>query len=162
MTHYADVKMRISEGQKDKFKKAFESNSKSVTIRFKFSDLHREGVIAITKAQLDRLVKAYEAKKGTTIKMSRTQLVYNMKIEGFIPMLAGLIPFLTGTILPALLVEALSGQACTGVQKLIGNGLYLKKEGRVCQIETDGRGLYLGPTSGKVFETVGNGLYLMK
>ena len=32
----------------------------------------------------------------------------------------------------------------------------------MCQIETDGKGLYLGPTSGKGFETVGNGLYLMK
>ena len=57
---------------------------------------------------------------------------------------------------------ALSGLASTGVQKLIGNGLYLKKGGCVCEIETDGCGLYLGPTSGKGFETVGNGLYLMK
>ena len=32
----------------------------------------------------------------------------------------------------------------------------------VCRIETDGEGLYLGSTSGKGFETVGNGLYLMK
>ena len=86
-----------------------------------------------------------------TIKMSRRQLAYNMKIEGgFLPMLAGLIPFLTGTVLPALGVGALSGLASTGVQKLIGNGLYLKKGGRVCQIETDGSGLYLGPASGKV------------
>ena len=45
--------------------------------------------------------------------------------------------------------------------KLIGNGLYLKKGGSVCQIETDGKWLYLEPTSGKGFETVGNGLYLM-
>ena len=52
--------------------------------------------------------------------------------------------------------------ASTNVQKLIGNGLYLKKEGRVCQIETNGGGLYLGPTSVKVFETERNGLYLMK
>ena len=73
-----------------------------------------------------------------------------------------MIPFLSGTVLPALGVEALSGLASTGVQKLIGNGLYLKKGGHVCQIETDGRGLYLGPASGKGFETVGNGLYLMK
>ena len=95
--------------------------------------------------------------------MSRRQLAYNMQIEGgFLPMLAGLIPFLTGTVLPALGVGALSGLASTDVQKLIGNGLYLKKEGRVCQIETDGSGLYLGPTSAKWFETVGNGLYLMK
>ena len=73
-----------------------------------------------------------------------------------------MIPFLTGTVLPALGVGALSELARSGVQKLIGNGLYLKKGGSVCQIETDGKGLYLGPASGKGFENVGNGLYLMK
>ena len=45
--------MRISQGQKVKIKKAFESNSKSITIRFKFSDLYGEGVIALTKSQVD-------------------------------------------------------------------------------------------------------------
>ena len=41
-----------------------------------------------------------------------------MKIDGgFLPALAGLIPFLTGTALPALGVGALSGLASTGVQK---------------------------------------------
>ena len=95
--------------------------------------------------------------------MSKTQLAYNMKIEGrFLPALARLIPFLTGTVLPALGVGALSGLASTGVQKLIGNGLYLKKGSGVCRIKTDGEGLYLGPTSGKGFESVGNRLYLMK
>ena len=73
-----------------------------------------------------------------------------------------MIPFLTGTVLPALGVGALSGLASTGVQRLIGNELYLKKGSGVCWIETDGEGLYLGPTSGKGFETVGNGIYLMK
>ena len=73
-----------------------------------------------------------------------------MKIEGgFLPTLSELIPFLTGTVLSALGVEALSGLSSTGVQKLIRNGLYLKKGGRVCRNETDGRGLYLEPTSGK-------------
>ena len=82
-----------------------------------------------------------------------------MKIEGgFLPALAALIPFLTGTVLPALDVGALSGLASSGVQKLIGNGLYLKNGGSVCQIEADGKGLYLGPASGKGFENVGNGL----
>ena len=32
----------------------------------------------------------------------------------------------------------------------------------MCRIETDGQELYLGPASGKGFENVGNGLYLMK
>ena len=53
--------------------------------------------------------------------------------------------------------------ASTGVQKLIGNGLYMKKgRGVVCRIETDGERLCLGPTSGKGLGTVGNCLYLMK
>ena len=92
--------------------------------------------------------------------MSKTQLAHNAKIEGrFLPALAWLILFLTGTVLPALGVAALSGLASTDVQKLIGNGLYLKKGGSVCQIETGGKWLYLGPASGKGFETVGNGLY---
>ena len=98
-----------------------------------------------------------------TIRMSKTQLAHNMKMEGgFLPALAGLIPFLTGTVLPALGVGALSGLASTGVQKVIGNGLYLEKCGRVCQIDADADGLYLEPASGKGFETVGHGLYLMK
>ena len=73
--------MPISEGQKYKIKKAFESNSKSITIRFKCSDLYGEDVIALTKSQVDRLVKAYEEKKGFTIRMSKTQLAHNAKIE---------------------------------------------------------------------------------
>ena len=134
--------MRISERQNDKIKKAFESNSKSFTIRFKFSDLHGEDVIALTKSQVDILVEAYEENKGMTIRMSKMQLAHNTKIEGgFLPALAGLIPFLTGTVLPALGVGAWSGLESTGVQKLIENGLYLKKGSGVCRIETDGEGL---------------------
>ena len=66
-------------------------------------------------------MKAYEP-----ITRSRRQLAYNIKIErGFLKMLAGLIPFLTGNVLPVLGVGALSGLESAGVQNLIGNGLYL-------------------------------------
>ena len=74
MTLYTNVKMRISEGEKDKIKKTFESNCETITIRLTFSDLHGEDVIALTNSQLDRLVKAYEEKKGMTIRMSKTQM----------------------------------------------------------------------------------------
>ena len=40
MTRYTNFKMRISMGEKDKRKKAFESNCESITIRLTFSDLH--------------------------------------------------------------------------------------------------------------------------
>ena len=163
ITPNTNFKMRISEGQKDKLKKAFESNWESITIRVMFSDLHGEDVIALTNSQLDRLVKAYEVKKGMTIRMSKTQLAHYMKIDGgFLPALAGLIPFLTGTVWPAIGVWALTGLASTGVQKRIGNELHLKKDSAVCRIETDGEGLYLVPTKGKWFETVGKCHYLMK
>jgi len=61
--------------------------------------------------------------------MSKTQVRHNMEFHGgILPLLAGLasqaIPFITGTVLPALGVGALS----SGVQKLMGNGLYIKKE----------------------------------
>ena len=82
MTRYTNVKVRISEGQKDKLKKAFESNSKSITIRLALSDLHGEDVIALTNSQVGRLVEADEEKKDMTIRMSKTQLAHNMKIEG--------------------------------------------------------------------------------
>ena len=75
-----------------------------------------------------------------------------MKIEGgFLPALAGLIPFLTGTVSLALGGGALSGLASTGVQTLIINGLYLQKGSGVCRIETDGVWLNLGPTSSRGF-----------
>ena len=74
MTRYTIFKMRISEGQKDKLKKAFESNCESITIRVKFSDLHGEDDIALTKSQLDRLAEKYEEKKCMTIRMSKNAI----------------------------------------------------------------------------------------
>ena len=70
MTRYTYFKMEYQRVKKDKLKKAFESNCQSITIRLTFSDLHGEDVIALTNSQLDRLVKAYEEKKGMTIRMS--------------------------------------------------------------------------------------------
>ena len=63
------------------------------------------------------------------------------------------------TVLPALGVGALSGLASSGVQKAMGNGLYLKR-GLVSQVETDGEGLYLKPYKGKALKGYGEGLYL--
>ena len=74
MTRYTKVKVRISEGQKDKLKKAFESNCISITIRLTFSDLHGEYVIALSNSHLHRLVEAYDEKNGMTIKMSKNTI----------------------------------------------------------------------------------------
>ena len=113
-----------------------------MSLRLSHDNLVGNNVIAVTQSQLNRLKKAHEASKGVTIKMSKSQVAYNMKVQGgFLPLQA--LPFLTGTVLPALGVGALSGLASTGVQKLVGDGLYIKKGGCVCEVETEGTGIVL-------------------
>ena len=86
--------------------------------------------------------------------MTSKQVKHNTNIEdGFLGLLAGLavrtLPMIAKTVLPALGVGALSGLASSGVQIAMGWGLYLKKGGCVCQVETDGQGLYLKRTKVK-------------
>ena len=108
--------------------------------------------------------KVHEDGKGVTIRMTSKQLKHNMKTEGgFLGLFAGLaaraLLMIAKTVLPALGVGALSGLASSGVQKAMGNGLYLKKGGIISQVETDGEGLYLKPYKGKALKGYGEGLY---
>jgi len=164
---YTNIKLNISNKQKNKIKNALSSGADNITIRLKYEDLTGNDIIALTKGQINKLSKAYELGKGSTITMSKAQIKYNMKIKGgFLPLLASLaakaIPFLTSTVLPALGVGALSSLASTGMQKLAGDGLYLKRGGRVCEVETDGQRILLEPISGNEFAKLGNGLYLKR
>ena len=163
MTRYTNVKVRISECQKDKLKKAFESNCKSITICPTFSDQHGEDAIAVTNSQLGRLVEAYEEKKGMTIKMSKNTIGVKHENRRRIFTSVSWIDSIPNTKCFTRIRSWGFIRTCEhGSTKLIGNGLYLKKGSGVCRIETDEEGLYLGPTSGKGNETVGNGLYLTK
>ena len=166
MDRYTDLKVNISEGQKQKLHSALQVGA-PVSIRLAYEDLNGSDVLALTNSQVNKITKAYEGGKGITIKMSKSQLAHNKKVEGgFLGMLASLaarsLPFIAKTVLPALGVGALTGLASSGVQKVMGQGLYLKKGGCVCQVETDGKGLYLSPASGSGFSKVGDGLYLRR
>ena len=165
-TRYVNVKVNISEEQKQKLQSAIQVGG-PVSIRLGHDDLNGEDVLALTNSQVNKIAKAYEGGKGITIKMSKSQLAHNKKVEGgFLGMLASLaaraLPMLAKTVLPALGVGALTGLASSGVQKVMGQGLYLKKGGCVCQVETDKKGLYLSPASGSGFSKVGDGLYLRR
>ena len=157
MTKYINTKVNISEGQKEKLQHPIKANCSMVNIRLGYEDLKGYGILAVTESQAKKLAKAYENKKGITIRMSSRQLKHNTKVEGG---LLGLLPMLAKTVLPALGVGAFSGLASTGVSKAIGSSLYLKKGGLVTQVETDGKGLYLKPYKGKGLESYGDGLYL--
>ena len=165
MSRYVNVKVKISEGQKEKLQHALKANCPTISIRLNHEDLNGNDILAITKSQAKKLAKAHEDGKGITIRMTLKQLKHNMKVEGgFLGLLAGLaaraLPMIAKTVLPALGVGALSGLASTGVQKAMGNGLYLKKGGLISQVETDGEGLYLKPYKGKALKGYGDGLYL--
>ena len=161
MTRFTNVKVNISEGQKKKLQHAIKAGCPAMIIRLGHEDLEGNDILAVTDSQVKKLAKALENGKGITIRMSSKQLKHNKKIEG-----AGLearaLPMMAKTVLPALGVGTLSGLASSGVQKAMGSGLYLKKGGCVCQVETDGSGLYLKPYKGKGLQSYGNGLYLKR
>ena len=175
MSQYEKYSVNISEGQKRKLHNALQVGG-PVSIRLGHEDFDGDDVIALTNSQVNKMRKAYQGGKGVTIKMSETQLAHNMKVEGgFLGMLASLaarsLPFITKTVLPALGMGALTGLASSGVQKVMGTGntkksgqdvWYRKRGGCVCQVETDGKGLYLRPVSGSGFKHVGDGLYIRR
>ena len=143
---YTNVKVNISEGQKEKLQHAVKAGCSAVSICLGHKDLQGNNILVVTNSQAKKLAKAHENGKGITIRMSSNQHKHNKKIEGgFLGLSAGLaaraLTRLAKTVLPALGVDALSGLASSGVQKATGSGLYLKKGGCVCQVETDGSGL---------------------
>ena len=165
MMRYINVKVNISEGQKEKLQHAIKAGCSAVSIRLGHEDLQGNDIIAITNSQAEKMTKAHENGKGITIRMTSKQLKHNTKIEGgFLGLLAGLavraLPMIAKTVLPALGVGALFGLASSGVQKAMGSGLYLKKGGLVGQVEADSHGLYLKPYKGQGLQSYGDGLYL--
>ena len=165
MTQYIDDYVNISEGQVQFLKQSIDTGCAVTSLRLKKDDLDGDHKISFTKAQHDKLEKARKHNKGVTFRLSKKQLKHTLQIEGeFLGLLAGLaaraLPAIAKTVLPALGVGALSGLAQSGIQKAMGNGLYLKKGGCICKVETDGSGLYLKPYKGNGLKGYGEGLYL--
>ena len=171
MTQYKSVNVNLSENQINKLRQAINANCAATSIKLGYDDLDGDHTIFITNGQYNKLQNARDRGKGLTIRMSGRQLKHNTQEGGFLgallPMLGTVAraaaPALMGVakkVLPHLATGALSGLASTGVSKLFGNGLYLKKGGTIAQIETDGKGVYLRPYKGKGLGSRGNGLYL--
>ena len=173
-TRYISTKVNLSENQFKKLRQAVNANCSATSIKLGYDDLDGEDTIFLTNTQNNKLQNARDQGKGLTIRMSSRQLKHNVTTQGgflaaLLPALAGVgrmvAPALIGAAkkaVPALATGALSGLASTGVSKLFGDGLYLKKGGMIAQVETDGQGLYLKPYKGKGLASRGNGLYLKR
>ena len=114
MTMYTNVKVNISEGQKEKLQHDIKVGFSTVNIRLGHEDLKGNGILAVTNLQGKKLAKAHENGKGITIRISSKQLKHNTQIEGgFLGLLAGLaaraLPMIAKTVLPASGVGSLSG-----------------------------------------------------
>ena len=167
MTRYTNVKVNISEGQKEKLQHTFKSSCPATSIRLGHEDLEGNDILAVTDSQVKKLAKALQNGRDITIRMSSKQLKHNKKIEGgFLGLLAGLaaraLPMIAKTVLPALGIGALSRLASSGVQKAMRSGHYLKKGGCICQVETDGSRLFLKQYKGQGLQSYGDGLYFNK
>ena len=172
MTQYKSVNVNLSENQINKLRQAINANCTATSIKLGYDDLDGDHTIFITNGQYNKLQNARDQGKGLTVRMSNRQLKHNIKTEGgflgaLLPAIGAVgrmvAPALLGVAkkaLPHLATGALSGLASTGVSKLFGNGLYLKKGGTIAQVETDGKGVYLRPYKGKGLGSRGNGLYL--
>ena len=91
MTQYINVKVKISEWQKEKLQHALKANCPTITIRLDHEDLNGNDILAVTRSQAKYLAKAREDGKSFTIRMTSKQLKHNMKVEGgFLGLLAGL------------------------------------------------------------------------
>ena len=172
MAQYISTNVNLTENQIQKLRQAINANCSATSIKIGKDDLDGDHTLFLTKAQYNKLQNAKEQGKGLTIRMSSRQLKHNVKTQGgflgaLLPAIGAVarmaVPALAGVAkkaLPHLATGALSGLASTGVSKLFGDGLYLKRGGMVAQLETDGEGLYLRPYKGKGLASRGNGLYL--
>src|SRR5678816_4240434 len=171
MSRYANIKVNISEGQKDKIKRAVEAGCDGVSIRLSHDDLTGEHVLALTQAQINKMKKAYENGKGVTIKMSKTQLIHNTKVEGgfigaILPFLATAGKFLLSSVFPGLATGALAGVGSAAASKVIdkisgsGGTIYIRRGDRNAKIVQQGEGLYLKPWRGSGLDGRGDGLYM--
>lgn len=164
---YEKYHVNVSNAQKRKIKKSY-NDGNGIRVQFSYADLNNgDDLIALTKTQVKKMRNALQSNKGVVIEMSPSQVKANVSMEGgFLSALLGLaarfLPTIAKTLLPGIAMGALSGAASAGVEKAIkGSGLYLKKGGCMCSVETDGKGLYLRkvvPPKG----INGNGLYLRK
>ena len=77
MTKYINVKVNISEGQKEKLQHAIKANCAAVSIRLGHEDLKGNDILAITESQAKKIAKAHKNGKGITIRMSSKQLKHN-------------------------------------------------------------------------------------
>ena len=158
---YVQYKVNVSENQVDTLKDAIRLK-KGVTIFFPKDGIRGDHVLLLTPAQINRLDKAQVQGKRIQLRLSAKQVSRNVSYTGgFISMLASLaaraIP-LVARALPTILSGLTTGLLSGGINKGVGDGLYLHKHDKCYRVQKmKGDDLYLAPHPRFV---EGDGLFL--
>ena len=184
MNRYQKVKVNISLNL-IKSRRRFKTEVlQTVNLKLSYQDLNREHVLALTKTQMNKIVKAYTNGTGVVLNLSKKQIEHNSKVEGgfigaLLPLLGLLGSTLATRVVPALATGLLAGVGSSAgsamVDKIAGRGIvYAKKDGRGMKMTAAGSGMFLRPwikgdsvggdglyiRSGRGYESVGSGLLL--
>ena len=57
MTQYINVKVKISEGQKEKLQHALKANCPTISIHLNHEDLNGNDILAVTRSQAKKMAK---------------------------------------------------------------------------------------------------------
>ena len=117
MTAYHPFRVNLSDGQKEKVAKAFETKS-PLTIRLKRDETRGNDELLLTANQINRINKAL--RNGVEIKISRTQIRKVMQKGGnLFSAIISLARALGPTVAKTAGLAALSGAASEGAKKVI-------------------------------------------
>src|SRR4051812_47125830 len=146
MANYHVHGFNISEALKKRLQKVMMEN-KPMTLNLKHPELTGNDNFYLTTAQVKRVNKALQAKRGARITLSKAQLEHNKKSGGF---LAALLPFLA-EMAPSLLgglASSLLGYGATKAFDSIsnkGSGLYAFGQSGGALTNTSRKKKYISP-----------------
>ena len=126
MTAYHPYGVNLSEGQKEKLARAYQTNS-PITIRLSKSQTTGSDELMLTKTQINRISKAKSLGNGVEVKISKTQIRKVMRKGGslfsaIIPLAKSLAPTLAKTLGLSALAGLASEGASQVVKKVSGSG----------------------------------------
>ena len=164
---YSPTEVHVDPRQEDRLKNAIVKN-KSCSVRIFLAEPQKRTML-LTKGQIERIERGQlMGKDRVSIKLTVPQIKANTEhTGGFLWGLASALPALlrgAAALGPALLRGAASAVASKGMEKMMGKGLYLQKNGHCSKVQTvNGGGLYLSPHprihGGEgLFEADGNGV----
>ena len=135
MTTYIEYGVKLTNGQKTKLASAIKNRS-PLTLRLKHSQLQGSDELMLTKRQITKIKKSINARTGSDIKISKSQIRKSVKHGGNLfsslaSIGAKVLPYAIkgiSKVAPALATGAASALGELGLKKIFGKGITVPKK----------------------------------